>query len=54
MCIRDRVRLHREVSIDLQVKVVPEGEVIVGHMTPEQEAEMNKQSQEQEETQPAE
>ena len=48
------VRLHREVSIDLQVKVVPEGEVIVGHMTPEQEAEMNKQSQEQEETQPAE
>ena len=48
------VRLHREVSIDLQVKVVPEGEVIVGHMTPEQEAEMNKQSEEQEETQPAE
>jgi large subunit ribosomal protein L9 len=48
------VRLHREVSIDLQVKVVPEGEVIVGHMTPEQEAEMNKQSQEQEETPPAE
>ena len=48
------VRLHREVSIDLQVKVVPEGEVIVGHMTPEQEAEMNKQSQEQEEAQPAE
>jgi large subunit ribosomal protein L9 len=48
------VRLHREVSIDLQVKVVPEGEVIVGHMTPEQEAEMNKQSQEEEEAQPAE
>ena len=48
------VRLHREVSIDLQVKVVPEGEVIVGHMTPEQEAEMNKQSQEQEEASPAE
>ena len=48
------VRLHRDVSIDLQVKVVPEGEVIVGHMTPEQEAEMNKQSQEQEEPQPAE
>jgi large subunit ribosomal protein L9 len=48
------VRLHREVSIDLQVKVVPEGEVIVGHMTPEQEAEMNKQSQEQEEAPPAE
>ena len=48
------VRLHREVSIDLQVKVVPEGEVIVGHMTAEQEAEMNKQSQEQEEAPPAE
>jgi large subunit ribosomal protein L9 len=48
------VRLHREVSIDLQVKVLPEGEVIVGHMTPEQEAEMNKQAQEQEEPQTAE
>ena len=32
------VRLHREVTIDLKVKVAPEGEVIVGHMTPEQEA----------------
>src|SRR5882724_10871145 len=32
------VRLHREVSIDLQVKVAPEGEMIVGHMTPEEEA----------------
>ncbi|HSE30582.1 MAG TPA: 50S ribosomal protein L9 [Pyrinomonadaceae bacterium] len=48
------VRLHRDVSIDLQVKVVPEGEVIVGHMTPEQEAEMNRQTQEQEQVQPAE
>ncbi len=38
------VRLHREVSLDLQVKVTPEGEVIVGHLTPEQEAEMAKQS----------
>jgi len=37
------LRLHREVSIDLQVKVIPEGEVIVGHMTPEQEAELAKQ-----------
>jgi large subunit ribosomal protein L9 len=37
------LRLHREVSIDLQVKVAPEGEVIVGHLTPEQEAEMAKQ-----------
>jgi len=34
------VRLHREVTIDLQVKVSPEGEVIVGHLTPEQEAEL--------------
>jgi len=32
------VRLHREVTIDLQVKVVPEGEVIVGHLSPEEEA----------------
>ena len=32
------VRLHREVTIDLKVRVAPEGEVIVGHMTPEQEA----------------
>src|SRR5882762_2464544 len=32
------VRLHREVTIDLKVKVSPEGEVIVGHMTPEEEA----------------
>lgn len=36
------VRLHREVTIDLKVKVSPEGEVIVGHMTPEQEAEVAK------------
>src|SRR4026209_222891 len=36
------VRLHREVTIDLQVRVAPEGEVIVGHMTPEQEAEISK------------
>src|SRR6187551_3372669 len=39
------LRLHREVSVDLQVKVAPEGEVIVGHMTPEQEAELAKQNQ---------
>ena len=38
------VRLHREVSMDLQVKVVPEGEVIVGHLSPEQEAELAKQA----------
>ena len=39
------VRLHREVTIDLKVRVAPEGEVIVGHLTPEQEAELAKQSQ---------
>ena len=38
------LRLHREVTIDLQVKVAPEGEVIVGHMTPEQEAEVAQQT----------
>ncbi|MEP6820159.1 MAG: 50S ribosomal protein L9 [bacterium] len=37
------LRLHREVSVDLQIKVVAEGEVIVGHLTPEQEAELAKQ-----------
>ena len=36
------VRLHREVTIDLKVRVAPEGEVIVGHLTPEQEAELVK------------
>jgi large subunit ribosomal protein L9 len=43
------LRLHRDVSIDLQVKVVPEGEVIVGHLTPEQEAELAKQVEPKEE-----
>jgi large subunit ribosomal protein L9 len=43
------LRLHREVSIDLQVKVIPEGEVIVGHMTPEQEADLAKQVEPQQE-----
>ena len=37
------VRLHREVTVDLKVRVAAEGEVIVGHMTPEQEAELAKQ-----------
>lgn len=32
------LRLHREVTIDLQVKVSSEGDVIVGHMSPEEEA----------------
>ncbi len=39
------LRLHREVTVDLNVKVAPEGEVIVGHMTPEQEAELAKQGE---------
>lgn len=38
------LRLHRDVTVDLQVKVSPEGELIVGHMTPEQEAELAKQA----------
>lgn len=37
------LRLHREVNVELQVKVVSEGEVIVGHLTAEQEAELAKQ-----------
>jgi len=36
------VRLHREVSIDLRVKVSPEGEVIVGHLSPEEQAGLDK------------
>ena len=32
------IRLHREVTMDMQVKVASEGDVIVGHLTPEQEA----------------
>jgi large subunit ribosomal protein L9 len=43
------VRLHREVTIDLKVRVAPEGEVIVGHLSPEQEAEIAKQAQSNEE-----
>lgn len=38
------LRLHREVTVELQVKVSAEGEVIAGHMTPEQEAELAKQA----------
>ena len=41
-------RLHRDVTIDLKVRVAPEGEVIVGHLTPEQEAEIAKQGEESE------
>jgi len=39
------VRLHREVTIDLQVKVLPEGEVIVGHLSPEEEANLAQQTE---------
>jgi large subunit ribosomal protein L9 len=42
------VRLHREVAIDLKIRVAPEGEVIVGHLTPEQEAEIAAQGEESE------
>jgi large subunit ribosomal protein L9 len=42
------VRLHREVTIELKVSVVPEGEVIVGHLSPEQQAELAKQAAESE------
>lgn len=40
------VRLHREVTIDLKVRVASEGEVIVGHLSPEQEAELAKSEEE--------
>jgi large subunit ribosomal protein L9 len=43
------LRLHREVSIDLQVKVSSEGEAIAGHLTPDQEAELAKQADSTEE-----
>ena len=42
------VRLHREVTLDLKIRVAAEGEVIVGHLTPEQEAEIAKQATEEE------
>ena len=38
------IRLHREVTIDMQVKVASEGDVIVGHLSAEQEAELAQQS----------
>jgi large subunit ribosomal protein L9 len=40
------LRLHREVTVELRVKVSAEGEVIAGHMSPEQEAELAKQTAE--------
>ncbi|MCM3871267.1 MAG: 50S ribosomal protein L9 [Pyrinomonadaceae bacterium] len=42
------LRLHREVTVELQVKVLAEGQVIVGHMTAEQEAELAVKSEEAE------
>lgn len=39
------LRLHREVTVELQVKVSAEGQVIAGHMTPEQEAAVAKQQE---------
>lgn len=36
------VRLHREVTLDLKIRVASEGEVIVGHLSPEQEAALTK------------
>ena len=41
------VRLHREVTIDLKVRVAPEGEVIVGHLSPEEETELAKTNAEE-------
>lgn len=38
------VRLHRDVTIDLKVKVSPEGEVIVGHLSPQEEANLASQA----------
>ena len=40
------LRLHREVTVDLLVKVSPDGQVIVGHLTPEQEAELTIKAEE--------
>ncbi len=39
------LRLHRDVTIELQIRIVPEGEMIVGHLSPEQEAELAKQTE---------
>ena len=36
------VRLHRDVTIDLQVKVQPEGEVIQGHLSADEQANLAK------------
>jgi large subunit ribosomal protein L9 len=39
------VRLHREVTVELPVKVAAEGEVIVGHLSAEQEAALAKEAE---------
>src|SRR5262249_54131798 len=39
------VRLHRDVTVELPVKVAAEGEVIVGHLTAEQEAALTKEAE---------
>jgi len=44
------VRLHREVTVELPVRVAAEGEVIVGHLTPEQEAALAQPAASDEET----
>lgn len=43
------LRLHREVTIELQVKVASEGDAIAGHLTADQEAELAKQNESNEE-----
>ncbi len=48
------VRLHREVTIDLKIRVAAEGEVIVGHLSPDQEAELTKQAESSEDESAAE
>lgn len=39
------VRLHREVTIDLKINVVAEGEVIVGHMPEEEEGSQSSEAE---------
>jgi large subunit ribosomal protein L9 len=41
------VRLHREVTIELPVKVVSEGDVIVGHLSAEQQAALSQPAEEE-------
>ena len=43
------IRLHREVTIDLKVRVSTEGDVIVGQLTPEQAAALAKEIEPSEE-----